>query len=216
MKNNKQTKTMKKTILTIAASATLVSGASAATPVVFEFNTSSNAINGDLILADAHDDAIDGETTATVFSLESILSGLTITITPSQNDISYTGSGLGINTGGTLSASADALIFSFNRAITFDFLDVGSFTDGGNDAVSLSYSNSNPTVSLASGEFDNNTSDTIDFTSDNALAANESFTISRDSGSFSIEGFNVTVVPEPSSTILLGLGGLALILRRRL
>ncbi|MEZ7957082.1 MAG: PEP-CTERM sorting domain-containing protein [Rubritalea sp.] len=34
-------------------------------------------------------------------------------------------------------------------------------------------------------------------------------------GTTSIDNFSITAVPEPSSTALLGLGGLALIMRRR-
>ncbi|MFT5905510.1 MAG: hypothetical protein ACI9E1_001108 [Cryomorphaceae bacterium] len=215
---NKNTKTMKKTILTIAASASIVCTASAAIAVVFEFDTSSNAINGNTVLADAHDTAIDGVTIATPFDLSSLCAGLILTVTPSQDDISYTTTGLGIDTGGTLSAVGDALTFSFNQAITLDFLDIGIFTGTGQvgeDSISLSYSNANPDVNLVGGQFDNNTSDIISFASGNALAAGESFTISRINGDFSLEGFSITVVPEPSSVALLGLGGLALVLRRR-
>ena len=41
------------------------------------------------------------------------------------------------------------------------------------------------------------------------------FTITAGDGAISIDNFNMTAVPEPSSTALLGLGGLALALRRR-
>ncbi len=195
-----------------------VSNSYAASLISFEFDTSSNAINGDTSLADLHDTAIDGVITPTAFSLDSIVSGLLLTVTSSQSHISYTANGLGITSGGTLNTAGDALTFSFNQAITLDFLDMGDFTGNGltsEDAVSIIYSNSNPTVTLIGGSFDNNTSDTITFSSGNALTANESFTINRVDGNFSLEGFNVTVVPEPSSTVLLGIGGLALILRRR-
>ncbi|MBT8043929.1 MAG: PEP-CTERM sorting domain-containing protein [Verrucomicrobiae bacterium] len=207
---------MKKTFIPIVILSTTCTHA--ATTLSFEFDTSANAINGNTTLADAHDTAIDGKTTATSFSLNDIVPGLTLTITPSQNDISYTTTGLGIDTGGTLDAVGDALTFSFNREVSLDFLDMGSFTGSGGvgeDSVSVSFSNSNPTINLVGGDFENNTSDTINFSSGNTLAANESFTISRVDGSFTIQGFDVTAVPEPSSVTLIGLGGLALLMRRR-
>ncbi|MCP5536026.1 MAG: PEP-CTERM sorting domain-containing protein [Akkermansiaceae bacterium] len=207
---------MKKTIIPIFFLSTTCTYA--ATVVSFVFDTSANSINGNEVLADAHKAAIDGQTTATAFSLNDIVSGLILTITPSQSDISYTNTGLGVTSGGTLADAGDALTFSFNKAVSLDFLDVGGFTgsgQAGEDAVSISYSNGNATINLVGGDFDNNTSDTIAFSSGNTLAANESFTISRTDGSFSIEGFNVTAVPEPTSSALFGLGGLALLLRRR-
>ncbi|HAV12736.1 MAG TPA: hypothetical protein DCX06_04460 [Opitutae bacterium] len=185
--------------------------------VSFEFDAST--INGNGSLGTAFKNAVDGETTATLFDLSSVIAGLTLTITPSQSDISNTANGLGITSGGTLNTAGDALTFSFNKAITFDFLDMGDFTGeglAGEDSVSLSYSNANPTISLVGGDFDNDTSDTITFTTGNALIANESFTISRVDGDFAIEGFNITVVPESSAyAMLTGLCALSLIIIRR-
>lgn len=49
------------------------------------------------------------------------------------------------------------------------------------------------------------------------LAFTNSFTITNDGGGFLVQGFeiNTVVVPEPSAAVLLGLGGLALLRRRK-
>lgn len=191
---------------------TLVS-ASSAQSISFEFDGTDNAINGNTTLGDTFKSFVDGTTNPGAFNLSSIVSGLTLTVTASQGDISNTNNGLGIGSGGTLDSPGDALTFTFNRAITFDFLDMGDFGPSVGDVVQLSYSNSNPTVTLGVGDFDNNTSDTITFSSANLVAANESFTLSYDGGAFSIEGFNVTVVPEPGIyAVLAGLCGMAFVM----
>ena len=204
-------------ILAAIVSLALTTQVKAQTALDFSF-AGTQSINGDTLAGEAFQAAIDGETSATVFSLDSFVSGLTITVTPSQSDISFTNTGLGLDTGGTLSPSGDAITFSFNQAITFDYLDVDGFTSGGSDVVTLSYSNSNPTVvlSAASGDFDNNTSDTITFSSNNSLAANESFTLARTDGTFSLAAFTVSAVPEPSSyAILAGMSALGFVVMRR-
>ncbi|MBC2600701.1 hypothetical protein [Puniceicoccus vermicola] len=206
----------KSTILTFVLGVGMLSASTAATLISFDF-TSPDSINGDETLGSSFKTTMDGETSATVFDLSALLEGLTLTVTPSQSDISITDTGLGIGSGGTLADAGDALTFSFNRDISFDFLDVGGFTPGGNDSVIVSYSNSNPSVTLDAGDFDNNTSDTITFSSENSLLAGESFTLARNDGDFSIEGFNVSVVPEPQLYgALAGLLALGLtVIRRR-
>jgi hypothetical protein len=188
--------------------------------VTFNFESSSNAINGDTTLADAHDTAIDGTTTATSFDLSSIISGLTLTTTPTGGDISYTNSGLGIDTAGNMDTVGDSIIFQFNRPITFDFIDLGDFTGtgvSGDDELLISFSNSNPSITIVEAAFDNASSNTKSFTTGTSLSANESFTISFvDGNGFTLEGFTVTVVPEPNAYALLaGLCALTSIMLRR-
>ena len=209
----------KSTILTFVLGVGMLSASTAATLISFDF-TSPDSINGDETLGSNFKTTMDGKTSATVFDLSALLEGLTLTVTPSQSDISITNTGLGIGSGGTLADAGDALTFSFNRDISFTFLDMGKFTgDGapGDDSVTLSYSNSNPTITLVGGDFDNNSSNTITFTSGNSLLAGESFTLARNDGDFSIEGFNVSVVPEPQLYgALAGLLALGLtVIRRR-
>ncbi len=45
--------------------------------------------------------------------------------------------------------------------------------------------------------------------------ASARFKVGSESGTYDVDSLTLTQVPEPSSTALLGLGGLALILRRR-
>ncbi len=82
--------------------------------------------------------------------------------------------------------------------------------------MTISFSNSNPSINLVGGDFDNNTSDTISFSSGTSLAANESFTISWVDGSFTTEAFSVTVIPEPNAYALIaGMLGLTWVMLRR-
>ena len=83
---------------------------------------------------------------------------------------------------------------------------MGNFTgtgQPGEDIVSILYSNTNPTITLSDEDFDNKTSNTINFSSDNEVSPLHSFTIRHVDGNFAIEGFGVTVVPENNQYVLL-------------
>tara|TARA_B110001450_G_scaffold249740_1_gene267505 strand:- start:510 stop:1151 length:642 start_codon:yes stop_codon:yes gene_type:complete len=209
---------MKSTLTPLAAAAiSCFASLSSAQSIDFQFG--DDTINGDATIGASFKTALNGETIGTSFDLNSIVSGLTINVTPSQSDISITNSGIGIDSAATLSTLGDALTFSFNQAITLDFLDVGGFTGtggSGQDSLQLLFSNQNPTIALVGGQFHNNSSDTITFSSGNALAANESFTIERVDGSFTIQAFTVTAVPEPNTYALLaGFCALGFVMVRR-
>ena len=81
----------------------------------------------------------------------------------------------------------------------------------------LSFSNSNPSITIVEADFGDGSANTKNFTTGTSLAANESFTISFvDGNGFTLEGFNVTVVPEPSTYALLsGVCALAFVMLRR-
>ncbi|MDQ8194905.1 PEP-CTERM sorting domain-containing protein [Coraliomargarita sp. SDUM461004] len=199
----------------ILLTATVLCGLSASAQSI-DFQFDDDTINGNPSLGASFETAMDGATGATVFDLSSIVAGLNLTVTPSQLGISDTNTGIGIDSGGTLSAAGDALTFSFNKAITLDFLDMGSFTGDGGDSLLLSFTNSNPEITLNNGDFDNNSSNTITFTEANALAANESFSIAWLDGNFAIEAFTVTIVPEPGTFALLaGTCALGFVMLRR-
>lgn len=189
--------------------------------IAFEFDTGSPSIGGSGALGSSFRSAVNGNNGPIVFDLGSLFTGLTLTITESQTNISNINAGLGLDTGGTFSAVGDSLEFSFNRPTTLDFLDMGSFTGTGlvgEDAVSISFSNSNPTINLVNGDFDNNGSDTISLTTNNFLSAGESFFVNYVDGDFSLEGFDATVIPEPSTYALIFGGmtlGVVLIWKRR-
>ena len=175
------------------------------TPVEIVFNFTNSTINGNNTLGANFRNDVDGQTAA-IIHLNTIVAGLTLTVTASQSDISNTANGLGITSGGTLNTFGDALQFSFNQMITLDSLKMGDFTGTGQlgeDIVSILYSNTNPSITLSDEDFDDKISNTIVFSSDNSLAPNQLFTIRREDGDFAIEGFGVTIVPENNQYVLL-------------
>lgn len=175
------------------------------TPVEMVFNFTNSTINGNNTLGTNFRNDVDGQTAA-IIHLNTIVAGLTLTVTASQSDISNTANGLGITSGGTLNTFGDALQFSFNQMITLDSLKMGDFTGTGQlgeDIVSILYSNTNPSITLSDEDFDDKISNTIVFSSDNSLAPNQLFTIRREDGDFAIEGFGVTIVPENNQYVLL-------------
>ena len=175
------------------------------TAVEIDFNFTNSTINGDNTLGTNFKNQVNGQATATV-DLSTIVAGLTLTVSASQSNISHTANGLGITSGGTLSHSTDALTFRFNQTIKLDSLKMGNFTgtgQPGEDIVSILYSNTNPTITLSDEDFDNKTSNTINFSSDNEVSPLHSFTIRHVDGNFAIEGFGVTVVPENNQYVLL-------------
>jgi len=113
-----------------------------------------------------------------------------------NNPTTFSGTDIGDTTGfGDLSD----LTYSFSLSLTRNGTGidlVSSMTNGGND--------------FASGSLNHATADTFDFNSVGFLLGGA---LDADQASFS--NIDVSVVPEPSSAALLGLGGLALILRRR-
>lgn len=91
------------------------------TPVEIVFNFTNSTINGNNTLGTNFRNDVDGQTAA-IIHLNTIVAGLTLTVTASQSDISNTANGLGITSGGTLNTFGDALQFSFNQMITLDSL----------------------------------------------------------------------------------------------
>lgn len=98
-------------------------------------------------------------------------------------------------------------IFSFNQAVSVTQLDFTNFESG--EVFNFGG------TSISNGDLSNGTTDVYDFNVPLEIAANTQFTLQATTGSIGIEAMTLTVVPEPSSTALLGLGSLALILRRR-
>ena len=101
----------------------------------------------------------------------------------------------------------EAVTFSFNQAVSISQLDFSDFDNG--DVFEFG------STVITFADLTATNSDVYDYSSPLLLAANEQFTIRATSGTVGIETMDLTVVPEPSSTALLGLGGLALILRHR-
>lgn len=145
--------------------------------------------------------------------------GLTLTVSAITGngigtDLNATTRSFGINSGDS-GDDTDAFDATFNESVTFSFnqavlisqLDLVTFEDL--DVFEFG------STTINFSDLSNTVTDIYDFSSPLTLAANEQFILRASSGVVGIEGIELTVVPEPSSIALLGLGGLALILRRR-
>lgn len=142
--------------------------------------------------------------------------GLTITIHSLGPDglLNATGTSLGINgasdtdTDAFESAFGQFATFSFNQAVSITQLDFTSFDNTG-EVFDFGG------VVINNGDLSNGTTDVYDFVVPFEITANTQFTIQATSGTIGIEAMTLTAVPESSSIALLGLGGLATLLRRR-
>jgi PEP-CTERM motif len=140
--------------------------------------------------------ALDGLATGSV-----TVNSLTLTATANSGTFNSTSAaGFGINASPSTTDSTtefdetDVMSFSFDKPVTFNSIDLNVF--GGSDTGFLTYSGG--TIQI--------TSDPFAFNNVN-LAANEVATFGNNTGaSFSLQSFNVTVVPEPATWILMGVG----------
>ncbi len=110
------------------------------------------------------------------------------------------------------SATLDDIISIINSGVALSEIDVLSFDITGADASLFDLPDFATATLIAGG------SDTVEYDLSFAGASegiyNALLTISTDSGDVTYD-LNATVIPEPTSLALLGLGGLALIKRRR-
>ena len=197
---------MKKTIISLSALA-LTSSVSFGALVRLD-NTGAPGLGDNL------DGVAVGDAPMTV-SVPEIL-GLTITIHSLGPDglLNATGTSLGINgasdtdTDAFESAFGQFATFSFNQAVSITQLDFTSFDNTG-EVFNFGG------VVINNGDLSNGTTDVYDFVVPFEITANTQFTIQATSGTIGIEAMTLTAVPESSSIALLGLGGLATLLRRR-
>lgn len=164
-------------------------------------------------------DNLDGVSTVPTTVTVVEVAGLTLTVhaitgNGTGSELSATGKSLGIDAGAggddrvAFDASFnEAVTFSFNQAVSISQLDFSDFDNG--DVFEFG------STVITFADLTATNSDVYDYSSPLLLAANEQFTIRATSGTVGIETMDLTVVPEPSSSALLGLGGLALILRHR-
>jgi hypothetical protein len=151
---------------------------------------------------------------------------LTVTATGLGTDLSMFSGGLGDGTGG-YNATGEGTSFIFSEDVTITGLDWTSFTVGGNDSVSLYNGTPNTFdgTTILGTYADDTVSGGIDFTNPNSVTMNVtvlagdafSFRNSDGAGDFYLGDISLTVIPEPSSLVLVGLAALAVagILRSR-
>ena len=154
-----------------------------------------------------------GDPAATIAVPE--INGLFITVhgITADGHLNTTATSLGIN--GTSDTDTSRFESIFNQSVTFSFsqdvsitqLDFTSFENG----ETFDFAD----TSIANTDLTNGTTDTYDFSTPLLITANSQFTLQATTGDIGIEAMTLTVIPEPSSTALIALGGLALILRRR-
>ncbi|MGJ8672978.1 PEP-CTERM sorting domain-containing protein [Rubritalea sp.] len=137
--------------------------------------------------------------------------GVILTMTSTEGSLNQTANAFGVNhfDSGDLTAEidgvagAESLSFSFNATGLLDQLTFSSV--GGSDYIRLT-KNGGGAVDYSA----NTVSPSIAFTSSDV------FKLEYVSGNgMSFDSISITSVPEPTSTILLGMGGLALLSRRK-
>ena len=165
-------------------------------------SSGTSLVSGVTLSADA---LLDGVTTGTVFN--GATGSFGINATGTGDDTQRFDNGLGV----------ESMVFSFDVAGTFTSIDLRFIEEAANEAV-LSFAGGNSyelnTTTALSGADDFNIGES--FTAGQLITLQISSSPDALVGeNFSLESFTINTVPEPSSTALLGLGGLALILRRR-
>jgi hypothetical protein len=145
-----------------------------------------------------------GESQAALDGLASgsvTVSGLTLSAAANSGTFNSTSTlGFGINASPSTTDTTtsfdetDAMTFSFNKPVTFNSIDLNLFGSG--ESGFFTYTGG--TIQI--------TTDPFTFTNV-SLAANEVVTFGNNSGSsFSLQSFNVTVIPEPATWMLMGVG----------
>ncbi|MGJ8674248.1 PEP-CTERM sorting domain-containing protein [Rubritalea sp.] len=223
---------MKKTLYTLSAGLILAGAAQAAT-LQLDFAAAAQNADGTVVSTSA---SFLGATFDVSYTLSSVANG-------ANPFVGSTGAAYGVGSDTDISAHYNTLEGNDGEAITFsnltftnfqangsgftiaDFSDLtfSSFSIGAggnnNDGANVTFGGSTTNQNLNSGNIGTGTFALTGFGS----GSGDSLTLAVDSGQsnnrWNVNGLEVSyttaAVPEPSSTALLGLGGLALILRRR-
>lgn len=183
-----------KTFLSLFATVAIAIGAQGQTTFVF------GNLNGGGQAAIDLDEKASGSTT---------MGGLTLTAAANTgifNSAATTGFGINAAAAGdsttefdTYTGGADSMTFSFSMPVTINTIDLNAF--GAGDTGFFTYSGG--TIPIATDPFP--------FVQTITLAANEQAMFGATTGSFGLQSITVTVVPEPSTYAMMGLGAALLV-----
>jgi len=114
----------------------------------------------------------------------------------------------------------ESISISFDVAVEINFIDfsrIGATSIVNDDKASVTLGSSSPVLLYSNRTDFNGTTDVWTLSSPVYLGAGELITIGAGdvNASYSLQRLNVTAVPEPSSFLLLGFGGLTLLSRRK-
>lgn len=185
--------------------------ANANADIVVDFG--SNGVGGPI------DDFVAGDFPSSPIAVDSVNApGLDITFTsivaPNGGDVLVTSSFLAIldPVDGSSFDPGESLSFQFNQAVMINSLDLASLDNG--ETLSFNGANYSWAASGVDPNF-NTQNDIFTFAPPIFVAANTDITIAGVVGPFRLTNIDVSVVPEPASTIFLFAVGLCGLRRRR-
>lgn len=165
------------------------------------------------------DGVFDGNTLAqdTLIDLDSGFSTL-MTVASTGGNLNSNATGLGIGDA-NVDGLTEIITFSFDKDVDLNFFDFGGVGSDASDGANFKLG-SNPAIDLYTGVSGfNGTSDVYTPASPVRLTSGQTIVVKGSSATsiFDLDGFSVTVIPEPSSVMLMGLVGVAAIsvLRKR-
>jgi len=158
----------------------------------------------------------DGKTTVDV-ALNDVASSVNfiMTVTAVGGNLNSNSTGLGVVDANL--QTAESITISFNVQTQLISLDLGGISDSLSDGATIQVG-ANAPVNLYTDQLHfNGTTDVWSPPTPIILNAGESILIfgSDPAAVIDIDGLNIAAVPEPSATMLLGIGGLALLSRRK-
>jgi len=195
---------MKKVLLALIVGMVFVANAE-----IIWFDTSGDPSTGDLL------DGIDtGSTTINIPEITGLQMTITALLgTDAGAELNSTGTSLGINsdndsdTDAFEAAFGQGFTFRFNQAVSITQLDFTTFSAG--ETVSFAG------VSIGNDDLSNGTTDIYDFSTPLEISADTEITLLATSGTVGIEAMTASVIPEPATLAMFGIGGLmAMIVRR--